>query len=75
MSNENIINLDIYKPTHHPFKEVFVRNGIKTGTIANYLDLSYTYINNILNGHFKMPEKMYEKLLKLVKQLDSVEDK
>ena len=27
---------------------------VKTGTIANYLELSYTYVCSMLNGKFRM---------------------
>jgi pyrroloquinoline quinone (PQQ) biosynthesis protein C len=67
------INLEEYKPKPHPFKAVFKQHGITTGTIANYLDKSYTYISNILNGHYRMPKKMYTMLLEVVRQLKSEE--
>ena len=60
-----------YEVKVHPFKGIFTRFEVKTGTIANYLELSYSYVCSMLNGQFRMPKHITERLQDLIDKLEA----
>ena len=66
------ININDYKPVPTLYKRLFKAHGIKIGTIANYLGMSYPYVCNMLNGSYRMTKETELKLQKLIDQLGEV---
>jgi hypothetical protein len=64
------INMKKYAVKPHPYKAILKGHGITTGVVANYLDRSYPYVSNMLNGQYRMPESIEKKLKLLVDQLE-----
>ena len=65
------MDLSKYEVKTHPFKGIFKKLGVANGTIANYLGLSYTYVNNMLNGHYRMPAHIIARLQDLIDKLEA----
>ncbi len=58
----DLINLEQYKPKHHPLKKELIKHGVQNATLANYLGVSYQHATNMLNGIFPLPSRHEEKI-------------
>ena len=67
-----MINIKDFEPRPTIYKSLFKSHGISIATIANYLGRSYPYVCNVLNGTYRMPSVVEEKLQKLADQLQEV---
>ena len=57
-------------PKPHPVKKIIKKHSISTATVAEYLDLSFTYTANLLNGVVRVTPENEEKLQKLIEYLE-----
>jgi len=62
------------KPVPTEYKEILRRHGISIPTVANYMDLTYSYVYNSLHGIYKISRPMKRKLDVLVAQLEPALD-
>ncbi len=62
--------LDQFKVKPHPVKAELKKFNVATGTLSNFLDLSYPYVCNILNGQFRMPKHHERKIKSLLYTLE-----
>lgn len=70
-----LINLEQFKPKHHPVKAELKKYGISNGTLANYLEVSYQHATNMLNGICPLPAKHEKKINDLLFSLKYRKDK
>ncbi len=62
--------LDEFKVKEHPVKAELKKHKVATGTLSNFLGLSYPYVCNMLNGHFRMPKQHANKINSLIYTLE-----
>lgn len=68
-----MIDIEKLQAHEHPFKKTLKKHGITISMAAKYLDLSYPYVCNMLNGIFHMSFAVEEKLQVLINQLEGTE--
>ncbi len=66
-----MINIEDYAPKPVHYKEIFKKHNIPTGTVANYLGLTYPYTCNMLNGIYSITPAVKKKLKALSDQLEA----
>ncbi|WDP88325.1 MAG: hypothetical protein HUN04_00605 [Desulfobacter sp.] len=68
--------MDEFKPKQHPLKSELKKHGVSIATVANYLDLTYPYLLNMLNGTYKMQEQHEQRIETLLygMKLDARQD-
>lgn len=59
-----------YLPKPHPSKAVFKKHNIPISAVANYLRLTTTYVNSMLNGHMRITPENEAKILRLVEDVE-----
>jgi transcriptional regulator with XRE-family HTH domain len=62
--------MKLHEPKAHPAKKIIKKHGISTASVAKYLNLSFTYTANMLNGVMRITPKNEAKLQKLIEQLE-----
>ncbi len=62
--------LDQFKVKEHPVKAELKKFNVEIATLSNFLDLSYPYVCNMLNGHFRMPKHHESKIKSLLYTLE-----
>ena len=59
------------RPKPSPYKRRLRELGISGGAAANYVDLTYPYVMNMLNGVYPMTERTEAKLKKLIQLVEN----
>jgi len=66
---KEFIDLNEFRPKHHPLKKEIKNAGVTVAVLGNYLGLSYSYTNNLLSGIHKLPAKHEKSILALLANL------
>ena len=69
----NHIDLNQLKSKPHPLRAKLRKQGVTNDMLANYLELSYPYVCNLLAGMVKMPKHQEAKINALLFSLTSQE--
>lgn len=62
--------MNLLKPTPHELKGVIKKHNISVGSIAQYMDLSYPYVNHLLNGSIRMTSENEAKFQEIIDHLE-----
>jgi len=62
--------LQQYLPKPHPTKAIFKKHNIPISAVANYLQLTTTYVNSMLSGHLRITPENKAKLIKLAEYVE-----
>ena len=65
-----INGLEHLKPTRHPLREVFRRNGVTYAMLARHCECSVGWIGQLMAGYRPMPKHMAAKLYELAERLE-----
>ena len=62
--------LQQYLPKPHPAKAIFKKHNIPISAVANYLQLTTTYVNSMLSGHSRITPENEAKITKLAEHVE-----
>ena len=66
-----MIDLTQYKPRPSKYKRKLKEHGVSVLIVDNYLERSYPYVCNVLNGVYSMSKYIDGKLKELIRELES----
>ena len=69
-----MVNMENLHPVPHWSKRVFKENRVPVSAVARFLDLSFPYTVNLLNGHVRVTASNDAKLRQLVEHLERSND-
>jgi hypothetical protein len=62
--------LQQYLPKPHPAKATFKKHKIPISAVANYLQLTTTYVNSMLSGHLRITPENEAKIIRLAEHVE-----
>ena len=62
--------MNLAKPTPHELKSVIKKHNISVASIAQFMDLSYPYVNHLLNGSTRMTPENELKFQEIINHLE-----
>ena len=62
--------MNLERPKPHEIKDVLKKYNISVSSVAQYMDLSFNYVSNLVNGISRVTQENEEKFQEIINHLE-----